>query len=96
MTSRTTASAATCRLLDFNLQVGQRLHQLLVKLPDSVAAFVVFAPGFVVVACSVSEGVENAFKVVRVLKANVKLDNCDACRPAIIMMRKKCACHVRL
>ncbi len=63
-----------------NLQVRQRLHDLLVKQTNPVAAFVVFAPSFIVILCRIAEGAENTFKVVRVFQANVLLNRCDASR----------------
>ncbi len=64
--------------LDRDLEVGQRLHQLLVKQTDSFRARVVFAPRLVIVARGFAERAENAFKIVVVLKANVLLHNGDA------------------
>ena len=69
--------------LDRDLEVRQRLHELLVKLADSVPARIVFAPRLVIVARSFTERAENAFEIVVVLKPNVLLDNGDASRPPV-------------
>jgi hypothetical protein len=66
--------------LNLDLQVRQRLHQLLIKLADSGNALVVFAPCFVVVLCGVAESAENSRKIVGVLQPNVLLDDRDAGR----------------
>src|SRR5882724_1211056 len=41
----------------------------------------VFAPRLIIVPCSVSEGAENAFKIMFVLQSNVLLNNRDTSRP---------------
>jgi hypothetical protein len=80
--------------LHLDFQVRQRLHQLLVKLADSIPAFVVFSPWLIIVLCRIAEGAENTFKVMLVLKSNVLLDNRDTRRPSV--SRNRCACHVHL
>src|SRR5207249_3048830 len=69
--------------LDLDFQVGQRLHELLIESLDPVAARVVFAPGLIVVARGIAECSQNTFKIVRVLKANVFLDDCNAGRTSV-------------
>ena len=64
--------------LDRDLEVRQRLHELLVKQTDTVPARIVFAPRLIIVARSFTERAENAFQIVVVLKANVLLNNGDA------------------
>ncbi len=61
--------------LDRDLEVRQRLHQLLVKQTDSVPARIVFAPGLIIVMRSFTEREENGVKIVCILKANVLLNN---------------------
>ena len=80
--------------LYFDFQIRQRRHQLLVKLADSVRALMVFAPRFIVVACALAEGAENAFQVMLVLQSKVLLDHCDTSRLSVF--RKRCASHVHL
>jgi nitrite reductase/ring-hydroxylating ferredoxin subunit len=79
--------------LDGYLEVGQGVHQLLVELPNSIAARVVLAPGLIVVARTFTEGAENAFEIVVVLEADVLLDEGDASRPPVYRMG--CVCHLR-
>jgi len=79
------ASSPTC--LDFNLQVRQRLHQLLVKRPDAVAAYVVFFPRLIVVPSIIAERIEHTFKIVRVFQPDVSLDNCDPVRSTVLHNR---------
>jgi hypothetical protein len=55
-------------MLNLDFQIGQRLHQLLVEQPDSVAALIVFAPGLVIVPRTLTEGSEDAFKIMLVLE----------------------------
>jgi hypothetical protein len=64
--------------LHLDFQVRHRRHELLVKPADSVSALVVFAPRLVIVPCGISEGAENAFKVMLVLQSNVLCNDCDA------------------
>jgi hypothetical protein len=64
--------------LDVDFEVWKGVHELLVELADSVAAFVVLVPGLVVVIGRVAEGLEDAFEVVFVLQADVLLDQGDA------------------
>ena len=78
--------------LYFDLQVRQGLHQLLVKLADSVAALVVLVPGLIIVPCGIAEGAENTFKVMLVFQSHVLLNHCDASRPSVL--RNRCACHI--
>ena len=61
-----------------DLEVRQSLHELLVKQTDFVPARIVFAPRLIIVARTLTERPENAFKIVVVLKANVLLNNCDS------------------
>ena len=56
---------------------GHRLHQLLVKQADSVAALVVFVPGLIIVPCSFTESAENAFEVILVVESDMLLNRCD-------------------
>jgi hypothetical protein len=77
--------------LHFDFKIRQSLHELLIKLADSVRPFVVVAPRLVVIARGIAEGAENAFQIMRVLKSNVLLNQCDPSRRSIF--RKRCACH---
>ena len=61
-------------MLDFNFKVRQRAHQLLIERSNSVASFVVFVPGFVVVTSGVTECGQDAFQVMCVFKAYVMFD----------------------
>lgn len=67
----------------FYFQIRHCLHKLLVKLPDSGGSFVMLAPSFVIIMSSVAEGAKYAVEVMRVFKANVLLDNCDAGRSRV-------------
>jgi hypothetical protein len=78
--------------LDFDFEVGQRVHQLLVKAADSFEALIVLLPRLIIVARSIAEGAEHAFKIVLVLQSNMLLDNCDASRNSVFW--KGCAGHV--
>jgi len=80
--------------LNLDLQVGEGLHELLVKLGDTVLAGIVFAPGLVVVARRSAEGAENTIEVMLVLQPNVLFDNSDASRLAVF--RERCGCHSHL
>ena len=72
---------------DFNLQVREGAHELLVKQAHSVPARIVFAPGLIIVACRIAEGGQYTFKVVLVLESNVLLNHCDASRSAVCRSR---------
>jgi hypothetical protein len=63
-----------------DFQVRQRLHRLLVKMADSVLAFIVLVPGRIIVPRRSPEGAESTFKIVRVLESNVLLNHRDAAR----------------
>jgi hypothetical protein len=58
-----------------------------------------FAPGLIVVSRATAKGLENAFKVMRVLQSNVLLDAGDTRRPHVFFVfvdRNRCASHVHL
>jgi hypothetical protein len=80
--------------LYLDLQIGKGLHELLVEQADSLAACIVFAPRLVIVPRVVTEGSENTFKVMLVLKSNVLLNNGDTSRPFVF--RNRCAGHSHL
>jgi hypothetical protein len=81
-----------------DLQVRQRFHQLLIKLANSINAFIVFAPRLVVILRRIAEGLENSFQVMLVLQPNVLLDNCDTRLTRIVLCfgvyGNRCARHI--
>jgi hypothetical protein len=60
--------------LDHDLQIRQRVHQVVIEASDCIPAAVMFAPGFVIVLGSGAEGPENAFEIVRIFKRNMLLN----------------------
>lgn len=80
--------------LDVDLQIGQRAHDLFVEGADPVAAFVMFAPGLVIVVGGVAEGEEDSFEVMRILEAHMFFNDRDAgCR---FVLRNGCGGHMHL
>src|SRR5262249_26229453 len=61
---------ADMRVFHLNNQIWQRRHQLRIETADAGNALVVLFPSFVYIASCMSEGQENAFKVMRVFKTN--------------------------
>src|ERR1700733_3790585 len=67
-----------------DFQVGQRVHELFVKLPYSIPAPIVFSPRLVVIMCGITERTKNSFKIMLIFQPDVLLNNCDASRPLIV------------
>ncbi len=55
---------------DLNVQVRQSGHKLRIELAHLFTAFVMLIPRFIIVACRVTEGLNDAFKVVLVFQAH--------------------------
>ena len=70
--------------LNRDLQIRQRLHELLVERADSIPPGIVFLPGLVIVMRGIAEGSKNAFQIVSVLKANVLLNNGKPRRVSVV------------
>jgi hypothetical protein len=80
--------------LNFDFQVRQRLHQLLIEFTNPVAAPVVFPPGFIIVLRGIAEGAENSCQVMRVLQSDMFFDDRDPRSPPVA--RNRCSYHTHL
>ena len=61
---------------NFNVEVGQSRHKLIVELAHLLTAFIMLIPRFIIVACRLAEGLNDTFKIVRVFVAHMFFDNC--------------------
>jgi len=64
------------------------------KTAGHCSGLMAFLPRLIIVLCNISEGAENAFKIVLVLKSNMVLNQSNTSRPSIL--RNRCACHIHL
>ncbi len=64
-------------VLNENFEIGQRLHQARIERAHAIFAFLMLTPRLVIVLCHLSESGNHAFKIMRVLEANVFLDDSD-------------------
>jgi hypothetical protein len=80
--------------LYLDLQVRKSVHELRIEITNSIPTLMIFAPSFILVLGSVTEGAENTFQVMLVLKPYVLLHGRDSSRLSVL--ENRCASHVHL